>query len=115
MKHLLLRGAALTMGAILLTSAYYRIDSPSIMTQAARHFLASLTPEQQAKATFPFRSEERLNWHFIPRERKGLPLLDMTPPQRDLAHALLAAGLSRYLVRRLGETASAAMKRPTRS
>src|SRR5437016_13767241 len=64
------------------------------MTQAARHFLASLTPEQQAKATFPFRSEERLNWHFIPRERKGLPLLDMTPPQRDLAHALLAAGLS---------------------
>src|SRR5438046_9232131 len=94
MKHLLLRGAALTMGAILLTSAYYRIDSPSIMTQAARHFLASLTPELQAKATFPFRSEERLNWHFIPRERKGLPLLDMTPPQRDLAHALLAAGLS---------------------
>ena len=94
MKHLLLRGAALTMGAILLTSAYYRIDSPSIMTQAARHFLASLSPEQQAKATFPFQSEERLNWHFIPRERKGLPLLDMTPPQRALAHALLAAGLS---------------------
>jgi len=58
------------MGAILLTSAYYRIDSPSIMTQAARHFLASLSPEQQAKATFPFQSEERLNWHFIPRERK---------------------------------------------
>jgi hypothetical protein len=64
------------------------------MTQAARHFLASLTPEQQAKATFPFQSEERLNWHFIPRERKGLPLLDMTPPQRAMAHALLAAGLS---------------------
>src|SRR6266571_1435737 len=34
MKHLLLRGAALTMGAILLTSAYYRIDSPSIMAHA---------------------------------------------------------------------------------
>src|SRR5256884_3590590 len=94
MRHWFLRLAALTIGAILLTSAYYRISSSTVMTQAAQHFLASLTPEQHAKAAFTFQDDERLNWHFIPRERKGLPLLDMTPPQRDLAHALLAAGLS---------------------
>jgi len=94
MKSLLLRLAALSIGAILLTSAYYRINSSTVMTQAAQHFLASLTPEQHAKAAFTFQDEERLNWHFIPRERKGLPLLDMTPPQRELAHALLSAGLS---------------------
>jgi hypothetical protein len=94
MKSLLLRLAALSIGAILLTSAYYRISSPSVMTQAARHFLESLTPEQRGKATFAFDNDERLNWHFIPRERKGLPLLDMAPSQRALAHALLSAGLS---------------------
>ena len=87
MRHWFLRLAALTIGAILLTSAYYRISSSTVMTQAAQHFLASLTPEQHAKAAFTFQDDERLNWHFIPRERKGLPLLDMTPPQRALAHA----------------------------
>lgn len=94
MRPLLVRLAALTMGAMLLTSAYYRVNSSSVMVQAARHFLDSLTPEQSARATFPFQEDERLNWHYIPRERKGLPLLDMTPPQRALAHALLSAGLS---------------------
>jgi len=62
--------------------------------QAASAFLASLTPEQRAKATFSFQDEERLNFHFIPRERKGLQLREMTPTQRHLAHALLSAGLS---------------------
>ncbi|HKW96730.1 MAG TPA: DUF3500 domain-containing protein [Bryobacteraceae bacterium] len=94
MKQLLVRLAALSAGAILLTSAYYRIETSNVMVQAARHFLDSLTPEQRAKATFSFQDEERLNWHYIPRVRKGLPLLEMTPPQKQLAHALLATGLS---------------------
>jgi hypothetical protein len=64
------------------------------MTQAATNFLASLTPEQREQATFKFEDEERFNFHFIPRERKGLALREMTPPQKQLAHALLSAGLS---------------------
>jgi len=94
MRHLFLRLAALATGVILLTSAYYRINSSTVMTLAARHFLASLTPEQRAKATFAFQEEERLNWHYIPKERKGLPLLEMTMAQKALAYALLSAGLS---------------------
>src|ERR1700730_17205329 len=78
-----------------LTSAYYRTQSVPIMVDAAKAFLSSLTAEQQARAEFPFENtEERLNWHFIPRERKGLPLKDMTPTQKHLAEALLSAGLS---------------------
>ena len=46
MRHWFLRLAALTIGAILLTSAYYRINSSTVMTQAAQHFLTSLTPER---------------------------------------------------------------------
>jgi hypothetical protein len=64
------------------------------MSEAAKAFLSSLTPEQQAQAVFDFEADERFNWHFIPKERKGLALKDMTPPQKHLAHSLLNAGLS---------------------
>lgn len=94
MRDSLVRSAALTLGGLLLTAAYYRVNSSTVMTLAAQHFLASLTPEQRAQATFPFQADERQNWHYIPKERKGLPLLDMQPHQKALAHALLAAGLS---------------------
>lgn len=64
------------------------------MTECANRFLNALDANQRGKATFPFETEERMNWHYIPKERKGLPLRDMTPYQKHLASALLAAGLS---------------------
>jgi len=64
------------------------------MAETANRWLASLTPEQRARAVFTFEDDERQNWHFIPIERKGLPLRDMTPAQKHLASALLSAGLS---------------------
>src|SRR5437870_5311186 len=64
------------------------------MSEAANNFLASLTPEQQAKGRFELKDDERKNWHFIPKERKGLPIKEMTPSQRNLAHALLSTGMS---------------------
>src|SRR5260370_38000807 len=70
------------------------VHAASLMTEWAKRFLAALDADQRAKATFPFDSEERMNWNFIPRERKGLPLREMTPYQKHLAGALLAAGLS---------------------
>lgn len=69
-------------------------DAGTQMSAIAKVFLAALNPEQKAKACFEFAAEERENWHFIPRERKGLPLKEMTPQQRLLAHALLSTGLS---------------------
>ena len=55
------------------------------MAEAANRFLASLTPEQRAKATFAFETDERQNWHFVPIERKGLALREMTSAQKHLA------------------------------
>ena len=72
----------------------HRIHAASLMTECANRFLAALDANQRGRATFPFDAEERLNWHFIPKERKGLPLREMTPYQKHLASALLAAGLS---------------------
>jgi len=64
------------------------------MEYAAQNFLAALTPDQKAKAVYEFKDDERFDWHFIPKPRKGLPIKEMTPPQRLLAHALLSSGLS---------------------
>jgi len=66
----------------------------SLMTECANHFLAALDANQRGKAAFPFDADERMNWHFIPRERKGLSLGEMTSYQKHVASALLAAGLS---------------------
>jgi hypothetical protein len=65
----------------------------SQMAQSASSFLASLSADQRAKAVFTFDDEERLNWHFVPRVRKGLPLKEMSEPQRALAQALLKTGI----------------------
>lgn len=67
---------------------------PAAMLSAARSFLESLPPELKQRAQFPFDSDERVNWYYVPRERLGLPLKAMTPAQRDAAMALLRAGLS---------------------
>jgi len=94
MKAPLLRLFSIGAGALLLMSAYTRIPSANVMETAAKNFLSSLTPEQRAKATYKFEADERMDWHFIPKPRKGLPLREMTSPQKRLAGALLAAGLS---------------------
>src|SRR5262245_26455324 len=64
------------------------------MAAAANKFLASLNAEQKAKAQFEFKADERLNWHYIPKDRLGLTLKDMSAEQRQLAHALLRSGYS---------------------
>jgi hypothetical protein len=68
-------------------------DAGTQMAEVASVFLASLSPEQKAHASFAFEDAERINWHFIPRERKGLAMKDMTPQQRLLAHALMNTAL----------------------
>ena len=90
--RLLLAGLSM----VLLASAYTRLNSAAVMSEAAKQFLNSLDAEQRAKASFPFTSEERTFWHFVPFERKGLPLKEMSPAQKHLAQSLLAAGLSQH-------------------
>jgi len=71
--------------------------SAANMSKAATLLLDSLSPEQKSKAVFPFESDERLRWHFIPNEmfpRQGLMIKDMNEAQRRLAHDLLRSGLS---------------------
>lgn len=64
------------------------------MAEAANDFLTSLKTDQYTKASFDLKSDERTNWHFIPKTRVGLPFKEMTKEQRNFAHALLDSGLS---------------------
>ena len=77
-----------------LDGIHHHVGTVSVMTETATRLLAALSPEQRAKATFQFSDDERVNWHYIPKERRGLTLRDMSPYQRHLASALLASGLS---------------------
>ncbi|MEI9812986.1 MAG: hypothetical protein WDO18_10090 [Acidobacteriota bacterium] len=42
-----------------LTAAYERIHTPALMSDAAKAYLNSLTPEQRAKTVYPFDDAER--------------------------------------------------------
>ena len=69
-------------------------DEVAAMTEAAQAFLDTLTPEQRSQAMFPFNSDDRFDWHYIPRERKGVALKAMTKAQKTAALGLVEASLS---------------------
>ena len=71
-----------------------KAKSAEAMSKAAQSFLASLTPEQKATASYSLTDEQRFTWNFTPVPRKGLPLKEMTEAQRKLAMELLKTSLS---------------------
>ena len=86
--------ATLALAFALLATPLRAHDAGAEMSAAANDFLRALNPAQKSQATFGFTDAERANWHFIPKERKGLQIKEMAQEQRLLAHALLATGLS---------------------
>lgn len=71
------------------TDAFAQAKTAAAMTQAANAFLASLNPEQRAKAVMRFDDEERFVWQESPGPRAGLVLRDLNDAQRKLAMDLL--------------------------
>ena len=94
-KKILLSMVVLTAtAAILAGKARHDANSGTAMIAAANKFLASVDEKQRAQATFGFDDLERLNWHFIPRKRKGLPLRDLEGEARQAGYDFIASGLS---------------------
>ena len=78
-----------------LKQIYREAESAKCMTEAALAFLGALNADQRAKTCLDFADETlRQEWYYIPRERAGLPLKEMDTRQRQLAHQLVATGLS---------------------
>ncbi|HET9744944.1 MAG TPA: DUF3500 domain-containing protein, partial [Chitinophagaceae bacterium] len=66
----------------------------SDMAKAATVFLQTLSEKQKTRIQFQFDEEERYNWNYVPRSRKGLTLNEMTGQQIKDAFALLRTALS---------------------
>ena len=64
------------------------------MEAAAQQFIRSLDSSLRKQACLSWEDNERFNWHFVPRERKGLPLKAMSPQQREKAYRLLQTCMS---------------------
>jgi hypothetical protein len=98
MRHWKATVSGLVAVVAMVTMLRAQADKPAptgkAMADAATAFLASLSPDQAGKVKFGFDDAERLNWHFIPRVRKGLPIRDLEGNALSKAHALLQTGLS---------------------
>jgi len=88
-------GISLLLGCIFSIAVPVQAQTPrEAVVQAARKFVSSLDTATCRQACFLFEDKERTNWHFVPMERKGLPLHAMSPRQRDAAFKLLKACMS---------------------
>jgi hypothetical protein len=89
--HLIIVQAAFCQSA---ASKQYSPKQLKNMVSVTQKFLDALPDSLRTKATYPFDSEERFNWHFVPRARNGAPYKSMNNQQRQAAMALLQTALS---------------------
>ncbi|MEO6915533.1 MAG: DUF3500 domain-containing protein [Chitinophagaceae bacterium] len=65
------------------------------ISQLANQFLNSLDSSERLKAFYPFESDERYNFHFVPRDdRKGISVNELSGPQKEVIFHLLKICLS---------------------
>ena len=100
-----MRSNLTTLGAIFLTVflvAAFAVRAPvpqpadmvGSMAAAAHAFIETLGIDQRDQGTWELDAEQRFDWHFIPRERYGARIKDMSAEQRTAAHGLLQSVLS---------------------
>lgn len=77
---------------VLLASINFSIAQD--LSQKAKDFLATLSPELKLQAMFPLKHEERFNFNFVPLKRKGPTFRDFNATQKTAALELLKASLS---------------------
>lgn len=56
---------------------------------ATSRWLESMSEENRSRAAFAFSAPERLDWHFVPRDRTGAPLAAMDDSERAATLVLL--------------------------
>jgi hypothetical protein len=71
-----------------------RAASRTSPAQLVRDLVETLPEAQRGVAVLPFEGAERFNWHYIPRQRAGLPIAAMGPATRDALERLLRHALS---------------------
>ncbi len=70
------------------------VDAGQRIADAATRLLATLDDAQRQQVLIAFESDNRVDWHYIPRSRQGLTLGAMRPAQAEAAHTLFASVLN---------------------
>jgi hypothetical protein len=83
----------------------FRAIAQEPVTAAAR-FIESLSSSQRSEALFPFDSDERYNFHFIPRNRKGIAIGALDRKQKEAAVNLMRSCLSGQTVQKITDIMS---------
>lgn len=68
---------------------------------AANKFISTLDSAQRLRTLYPFDIDERYNFHYIPRERKGIMINDLTDAQKQAAFNLVKTCLSDDAVKKV--------------
>ncbi|GAB3174953.1 DUF3500 domain-containing protein [Telluribacter humicola] len=105
----------LLVAPICLVKAAPRMDIPGVdtpskketltqqMTKAVKAFLGTLDAGQIKQTQLAFEDPLRFDWHFVPRERKGLALKHMTDKQRTAAMGMVKVMMSDEGYRKVNE------------
>ena len=64
------------------------------MVQAANKFIGSLDASKKSQLVYPFDTDERFNFHFFPKSRKGISLSELTREERESVFQLVRASVS---------------------
>jgi hypothetical protein len=94
-----MRSSVVLVLSLLVFGTVLRSDAPgreaaSGMAAAARAFLGALTADERRRAQLAFDVDERSDWTYVPRPRKGIALGELDAAQLGRAMELLRAGFS---------------------
>ena len=85
---------AITFLSLMLIYSYCQSQEKG-MVAAANHLINMLDKDQKLKAVYPFETEERFNFHFVPKnDRKGISLNELNTAQKSAAMMLLKGSVS---------------------
>lgn len=89
-------GLAVTFSVVSAAHSHFqRKSAAAAMVETTQALIETLDAEQKKTAMLPYGSEQRVEWHFIPKDhRKGLQMRHMTASQRKAAVKLLRSALS---------------------
>ena len=94
MKPLAILFFIISAGFLSCSSQTKKGNLPAGMSAVANKFLETLSAAQKAKTQFSFNDQERYDWHYIPKARKGISLGDLNEEQKKAAFDLLRTALS---------------------
>jgi hypothetical protein len=68
--------------------------SRTTMAALVEAFVDTLSEPQRRQAMWPFDDGERFNWHYVPRQRAGVPIEQMSAAAKAAVHDVLRHALS---------------------